>query len=75
MQGLHLVQRLSALDNVLIGVLGRVRGWRGWTRVHRGTDVVMRKGALAAVGMLAKAGQRADRLSGGERQKWRSLAC
>jgi len=69
MQGLHLVQRLSALDNVLIGVLGRVRGWRGWTRVHRGTDVVDAESALAAVGMLAKAGQRADRLSGGERQK------
>jgi phosphonate transport system ATP-binding protein len=69
MQGLHLVQRLSALDNVLIGVLGRVRGWRGWTRVHRAGDVADAQSALAAVGMLAKAAQRADRLSGGERQK------
>jgi phosphonate transport system ATP-binding protein len=31
MQGLHLVARLSALDNVLIGSLGRVTGWRSWT--------------------------------------------
>jgi phosphonate transport system ATP-binding protein len=69
MQGLHLVQRLSALDNVLIGVLGRVRGWRGWTRVHHASDVADAEAALAAVGMLAKAGQCADRLSGGERQK------
>jgi phosphonate transport system ATP-binding protein len=69
MQGLHLVQRLSALDNVLIGALGHVRGWRGWTRVHRPSDVADAEAALAAVGMLAKAGQRADRLSGGERQK------
>jgi phosphonate transport system ATP-binding protein len=69
MQGLHLVQRLSALDNVLIGALGRVRGWRGWTRVHRARDVAQAQDALAAVGMLAKAEQRADRLSGGERQK------
>ena len=69
MQGLHLVQRLSALDNVLIGALGRVHGWRGWTRIHRAGDVAEAESALAAVGVLAKAEQRADRLSGGERQK------
>jgi phosphonate transport system ATP-binding protein len=69
MQGLHLVQRLSALDNVLIGALGRIHGWRGWTRVHRAADAAEAESALAAVGLLAKAEQRADRLSGGERQK------
>lgn len=69
MQGLHLVQRLSALDNVLIGLLGRVHGWRGWARLHRASDVADAEAALAAVGLLAKADQRADRLSGGERQK------
>jgi len=69
MQGLHLVQRLSALDNVLIGALGRVRGWRSWTRLHRASDVADAESALASVGLLAKAEQRADRLSGGERQK------
>src|SRR5580765_6063385 len=30
MQGLHLVQRLSAIDNVWIGALGRLRGWHSW---------------------------------------------
>jgi phosphonate transport system ATP-binding protein len=72
MQGLHLVQRLSALDNVLIGALGRLHGWhgwRGWTRIHRAADVAEAERALAAVGLLAKAEQRVDRLSGGERQK------
>lgn len=69
MQGLHLVQRLSALDNVLIGGLGRMRGWRSWARLHRADDVAAAEAALAAVGLMAKADLRADRLSGGERQK------
>lgn len=69
MQGLHLVQRLSALDNVLIGGLGRMRGWRSWARLHRADEVAAAEAALAAVGLMAKADVRADRLSGGERQK------
>lgn len=69
MQGVHLVQRLSALENVLIGGLGRLRGWRSWTRLHRGEDIAAAEAALAAVGLSAKADVRADRLSGGERQK------
>lgn len=69
MQGLHLVQRLSALDNVLIGALARRPGWRSWARLHRAADVTEAEAALAAVGLLAKADQRSDRLSGGERQK------
>lgn len=68
-QGLHLVGRLSALENVLIGSLGRVTGWRSWVR-HFPTDEVARaEAALHAVGLLARARTRADRLSGGERQK------
>ena len=68
-QGLHPVQRLSALDNVLIGALGRLRGWRTWSRWHRPEDVAEAEAALRAVGLLAKADLRADRLPGGERQK------
>ncbi len=68
-QGLHLVGRLSALENVLIGSLGRVTGWRSWVR-HFPTDEVARaEAALHAVGLLARARTRADKLSGGERQK------
>ena len=72
LQGLHLVQRLSALENVLIGGLGRQRGWaawRGWARCPAQADVAEAEAALRAVGLLAKAGERADRLSGGERQR------
>jgi phosphonate transport system ATP-binding protein len=69
LQGLHLVQRLSALDNVLIGALGRLSGWRSWARCYQGTDVAEALRALDAVGLTALAPQRTDRLSGGERQR------
>ena len=72
LQGLHLVQRLTAKENVLIGGLSRLtgsRGWRGWARWYAHADVAEAEAALRAVGLLAKADERADRLSGGERQK------
>lgn len=69
LQGLHLVANLSALDNVLIGSLGRVNGWRGWTRCFPASEVVRAEAALLSVGMLQRASTRSDRLSGGERQK------
>ncbi len=69
LQGLHLVQRLSALDNVLIGALARLPGWRSWPRLHRSDDVSQALRALDAVGLRHKADARADRLSGGERQR------
>ncbi|MBU1363193.1 MAG: ATP-binding cassette domain-containing protein [Gammaproteobacteria bacterium] len=68
-QGLHLVGRLSALENVLIGSLGRVTGWRSWVRHFPVDEVVGAEAALHAVGLLARATTRADKLSGGERQK------
>lgn len=69
LQGLHLVQRLSALDNVLVGALGRLSGWRTWARCYRAADVAEAEAALRDVGLLAKADARVDRLSGGEGQK------
>lgn len=69
LQGLHLVGRLSALDNALIGALGRVRGWRGWTRCYPAHEVDRALSAMQDVGMLARSQARADQLSGGERQK------
>lgn len=68
-QGLHLVGRLSALENVLIGSLGRVTGWRSWVRHFPADEVTKAEAALHAVGLLARAQTRADKLSGGERQK------
>lgn len=69
MQGLHLVQRLTALENVLIGSLGRVSGWRSWTRCYPAVEVKAAQTALQEVGMLTRAHTRTDQLSGGERQK------
>lgn len=69
MQGLHLVGRLSALDNVLIGALGRVGGWRSWARFFPAAEIQRAEAALQQVGMLARAATRADQLSGGEKQK------
>ena len=39
MQGVHLVQRVSALDNVLMGLLGQRSGWRTWARVYATPDI------------------------------------
>ena len=72
MQGLHLVPRLSARENVLIGALARLRGgaaWRSLLRCYPPALVDEADAALAALGLADRAGTRADRLSGGERQK------
>lgn len=68
-QGLHLVQRLSVLDNVLIGALGRLSGLRTWARCYRVADIEEAEACLRKVGLSDKAHTRVDRLSGGERQK------
>jgi len=72
MQGLHLVPRLSARSNVLVGALGRLRGADAWrSLLHRYPLALVDEAdqALAALGLQDLAHTRADRLSGGERQK------
>lgn len=68
-QGLHLVQRLTVLENVLLGSLARNRSWLTWARIFPDGEVRRAEAALQTVGLIGKAGMRADRLSGGERQK------
>jgi len=68
-QGLHLVTRLTAMDNTLIGALGRFHGWRSWFRLYPSAVRQQACEALRAVGLLGQMHTRADRLSGGERQK------
>ncbi|MCZ8321174.1 MAG: ATP-binding cassette domain-containing protein [Novosphingobium sp.] len=72
MQGLHLVPRLTARENVLIGTLGRLEGkdaWRSLLRWYPAACVQDADAALATLGLAPRADARADRLSGGERQK------
>jgi phosphonate transport system ATP-binding protein len=72
MQGLHLVPRLTARENVLVGALHSLRGpdaWRSLLRWYPPTRVAEADAALAALGLAQRARTRADHLSGGERQK------
>jgi len=72
MQGLHLVPRLSARENVLIGASVRMQAlpvWRNWARLYPATLIAEADAALARLDIQSLADTRADRLSGGERQK------
>jgi len=72
MQGLHLVPRLSARENVIVGALARLHGaaaWRSWLRLYPAALVREADLALEALALAERADMRADRLSGGERQK------
>ncbi|HEX4918153.1 MAG TPA: ATP-binding cassette domain-containing protein [Limnobacter sp.] len=69
LQGLHLVGRLTALENVLVGGLARMPTLRSWMRLFTQEEIEQANAALQAVGMYKLADKRADQLSGGERQK------
>ena len=69
LQGLHLVGRLSVLDNVLIGGAARTTSWLTWLRRWPVSEREQARAALARVGMAWAAARRTDSLSGGERQK------
>lgn len=68
-QGLHLVGRWSALDNVLIGGAARSRSPMSWLGRWPAHERASAMAALSRVGMAGAAGRRTDSLSGGERQK------
>jgi phosphonate transport system ATP-binding protein len=60
------------LDNVLVGRLGRLQGWRRWAALARRFDAADRMVAficLEHVGLLDRVWQRTDTLSGGEQQR------
>lgn len=69
LQGLHLVSRLSTLDNVLIGCLGRISGWQSILGYYSDSDIELAHQAINAVGLQDHAYKRVDKLSGGERQR------
>lgn len=69
LQGLHLVSRLSALDNVLIGSLGRIAGWQSLLGNYPEIEIELAHQAIQAVGLQDLTYTRVDKLSGGERQR------
>jgi phosphonate transport system ATP-binding protein len=68
-QQLGLVRSLSALDNTLIGGLGRVGTLRSLVKMFPRAYVEEARDTLAALGIAHKANERVYALSGGERQR------
>lgn len=68
-QGLHLVPRLTALENILIGRLSKNKSFKTWARQFNQEDHRVAAEAMELVGIASKSDERVDRLSGGERQK------
>ena len=68
-QQFNLIRRLTALENVLVGRLADVPTWRVLTRQFTRADRQRALGCLDTVGLLDKAGTRADQLSGGQQQR------
>jgi phosphonate transport system ATP-binding protein len=71
-QQFNLVRRLRVIDNVLIGRLPHLVGWRRWAAVARWfapAEHAIALRCLAHVGLVDRVWQRADTLSGGEQQR------
>lgn len=68
-QQFNLVDRLPVLTNVLAGALARVPLWRSLIGHFPQSDHSLAMQALARVGILAQAHQRASTLSGGQQQR------
>lgn len=68
-QQFNLVGRLSVLQNVLLGGLGRMPRWRGTLGLFDAEEKQRAMEALHRVGLADRALQRASTLSGGQQQR------
>ncbi len=68
-QQFALIDRLSVLDNVLVGRVAMIPRWRSWTLSWPVADRAMAIEALDRLDMTAHALKRADQLSGGQQQR------
>lgn len=68
-QEYNLVERLSVMENLLTGVLGKTPAWKAWLRKFDTADVQRAWEMLGVVGLQDFANARADSLSGGQRQR------
>lgn len=64
----QLILRQTALQNVLVGMLGRQSAWRSFLPTSR-DNLNQALSCLNRVGLLHKANTRCDQLSGGQRQR------
>lgn len=63
-----LVERLTVMENVLSGRLGHMDFWNSWFRRFSPEDIAQAYELLERVGLKGKENNRADELSGGQRQ-------
>ena len=68
-QEYNLVERLSVIENVLCGALGRTPVWRAWLNRFATEELDAAFDLLDMVGLTEFATARADALSGGQRQR------
>ena len=68
-QQFNLVGRLPVMTNVLVGLLGRIPGWRGTLGWFNAAEKRAAIGALGRVGIAETARQRSSTLSGGQQQR------
>jgi phosphonate transport system ATP-binding protein len=69
-QDYNLVERLTVIENVLCGKLGRLPIWRPLLRKFSDQDIAQAFGLIDSVGLSQEyASRRADALSGGQRQR------
>lgn len=68
-QQFALIERLSVLDNVLVGRVAMIPRWRSWTLAWPVADRALAIEALDRLDMTDHALKRADQLSGGQQQR------
>jgi phosphonate transport system ATP-binding protein len=68
-QQFNLIERLSVLTNVCLGLLGRIPSWRGSLGWFSHAEKMAAMEALDRVGMAKFADKRASNLSGGQQQR------
>ena len=74
-QQFNLVNRLTALENVLVGNLSQVSPWRSLLHNFTKTEKMQALAALERVGILEQAHKRASNLSGGQQQRVAIARC
>ena len=68
-QEYNLVERLSVMENLLTGCLGKTPAWKALLRKFEPADIRRAWETLEVVGLTGFANARADSLSGGQRQR------